>query len=579
MNVKTRPDDMVSDAALPEARAAVDDVADFSGEETGTFSPVAHLCNGILNAVSDLGGVPDPVQQTIAACIADILATFTEAERKVSTAKQKISLLKSNLRRAKDEIANLRKARFGQSSEKSVANHSDDDDLFDDYDGDDLDADEKPQELVKGRRARKLPSNIETRVFNHYPANRTCCTCGCEMQSIKSETATRIKIIPEHVVKIQDVYHTCACNRGRCKENKPAAGLAPYHIMRGRTLDLTVPVEAAVQKFYEHSTNYRFERRRQLEDLNVARSTVGRNIEYFAGKVGPICGAIHKYVESGKVAFMDETPLRVQNSTKEEKGKCDTGYLWAFSRDESGWNPDAHPAVYFHYAQTRSGSVAKELLANASVEFLQTDGYVGYRALFEATGSNQSLARAGCIAHARRKFVEAHTASKSPLARRIITYFKKIYYVEEEIRGCPPSVREAARQEKSLPIMLKMRADLVANAPIAEGNVKTAINYVLKSWDDFQRFIFDGRIEIDSNSIERCMRSIALSKKNSLFAGSHKAAKVWAIYYTLFETARMNGVNPRSYLNWVAREIESNRGDLDYSQLMPWHCPVGRVTG
>jgi transposase len=140
-------------------------------------------------------------------------------------------------------------------------------------------------------------------------------------------------------------------------------------------------------------------------------------------------------------------------------------------------------------------------------------------------------------------------------------------------------VREAARQEKSLPLMLQIRDDMLKHVAVAEGKVRTAINYAQKSWDDLQRFIFDGRIEIDSNSIERCMRGIALSKKNSLFAGSHDAAKVWAIYYTLFETARMNGVNPRSYLNWVVIEIERHRGKLDHSQLMPWHCPVGRVTG
>ncbi|MDR5654734.1 IS66 family transposase [Ruixingdingia sedimenti] len=108
-------------------------------------------------------------------------------------------------------------------------------------------------------------------------------------------------------------------------------------------------------------------------------------------------------------------------------------------------------------------------------------------------------------------------------------------------------------------------------------SLKKAINYALKAFEPLQRFIFDGRIEIDNNAVERCMRGIALTKKNSLFAGNNEAAKVWAIYCSLIESARLNGVNPRRYLNWVVEQIEANKGDVDYRSLLPWHCPVGRT--
>ncbi len=96
--------------------------------------------------------------------------------------------------------------------------------------------------------------------------------------------------------------------------------------------------------------------------------------------------------------------------------------------------------------------------------------------------------------------------------------------------------------------------------------------------DDGSAFVFDGRLEIDSNAVERCIRGIALTKKNSLFAGPHETAEVWATYYSLIESARLNKVNPRSYLNWVVQEIERTRGEVDYGQLMPWHCPAGSTT-
>jgi len=81
----------------------------------------------------------------------------------------------------------------------------------------------------------------------------------------------------------------------------------------------------------------------------------------------------------------------------------------------------------------------------------------------------------------------------------------------------------------------------------------------------------------DNNPVERCIRGIALTKKNSLFAGNHDAAEVWAVYYSLIKSARLNRVNPRSYLNWVVGEIESSKGETDYGKLMPWHCPVGKI--
>jgi len=154
---------------------------------------------------------------------------------------------------------------------------------------------------------------------------------------------------------------------------------------------------------------------------------------------------------------------------------------------------------------------------------------------------------------------------------------RKMYAVEKAARGLPPEARTAMRQERTLPVLAEIRAELLKAEHGAQGTLKKAVNYTLKAFDALQRFAFDGRLEIDNNPIERCIRGIALTKKNSLFAGSHDAAQVWAVYYSLIESARLNRINPRSYLNWVVGEIERNQGDVDLSTLMPWHCPVGQI--
>ena len=300
------------------------------------------------------------------------------------------------------------------------------------------------------------------------------------------------------------------------------------------------------------------------------------NIIHVANFLAPLVEEFTNHVRSGYAAHMDETPLRV---LAPGKGKCDTGYIWVVCRDERRWDPDARPAVIYRYAPSRAGAVAKEMLTDAAIRFLHTDGYAVYNGLRKAEGANDGIYIVRCWAHARRKFHEAHIATKSPLAARIVKLIKKMYKVEAAISGLPPEEREAQRKEKSLPVLNEIHAELTRNEDLADGALKRAINYTLKAFDGLRRFIFDGRLEIDNNAVERRIRGIALTKKNSLFAGNHDAAKVWATYYTLIESARLNSVNPRSYLSWVIGEIERTHGDVDYGTLMPWHCPIGHIAG
>lgn len=141
----------------------------------------------------------------------------------------------------------------------------------------------------------------------------------------------------------------------------------------------------------------------------------------------------------------------------------------------------------------------------------------------------------------------------------------------------PAAALAALRRAKSLPIIGEIRTELARHEARAQGELKKAINYTLRAFDALERFAFDGRLEIDNNPVDRCMRLIALAKKNSLFAGTHEAAGAWAVYYSLIESARLNRLNPRAYLNWVVGEIERSGGDVDHSLLLPWHCPVGKI--
>ena len=537
---------------------------------SGKLSPIGLLCDGILSAVNAAPSLPDSARMAIGTQVSGILSMFSAAENRVETAKKQIRDLRKDMRALKERLAVLNQEHFGTSSERCL-------DFDADLDFVDEDPDEEDEEEVKakGKGARKIPKDIKVTRVDHYPEDMTCCTCGCQMKSIKAEERVgSFQIIPEHVVVVKDVYHTCACNRGICKENKPVAAKATKFIMRGRGVETGLIVEAAAQKFFESTATYRMERRFANSNINLTRQAIGKNVAHLSRFLRPVCEELLEYIRSGSVAHMDETPLRIQAPGT---GTSDTGYLWAICRDERRWNPDTHPAVYYEYAPTRSGAVAEGLLAGSLIEYLETDGYAGYNRLFRAEGTNRPMTAVRCWAHARRKFHETLKATGSGLAGRVRSKINKLNKIERMVIGLPAEARLAIRQEQSLPILDEIHAELLRAEGRAHGELKKAVNYTLNAFDALRRFVFDGRLEIDNNPIERCMRLIALAKKNSIGAGSHEAAQVWAIFYTLIESARLNRVNPRAYLNWVVGEIERSGGEIDHTMLMPWHCPVGRL--
>ncbi|WP_323715874.1 IS66 family transposase [Paracoccus aminovorans] len=368
---------------------------------SGKLSPIGLLCDGILSAINTAPSLPESARVAIGTQVSGILSMFSLAENRVETAKKQIRDLRKDVRALKERLAVLNQEHFGTSSERSLDS---DTDLG--IWNEDPDEEDEQEEAVKakGKGARKIPKDIKIRRVDHYPEDMTCCTCGCQMKSIKAEERVgSFQIVPEHVVLVKDVYHTCACNRDICKDNKPVAAKATKFIMRGRGVETGLIVEAATQKFFESNATYRMERRMAYDKINLSRQTIGRNIIHLSRFLRPVCEELLEYIRSGSVAHMDETPLRIQAPGT---GKSDTGYLWAICRDERRWNPDTHPAVYYEYAPTRAGEVAERLLSGSLIEYLQTDGYAGYNRLFRTDGTNHPMTPVRCWAHARRKFHE-----------------------------------------------------------------------------------------------------------------------------------------------------------------------------
>ncbi len=260
------------------------------------------------------------------------------------------------------------------------------------------------------------------------------------------------------------------------------------------------------------------------------------------------------------------------------RGRTKTCQFWAHAVDDRPWSGPSPPAVAYVFADGRGkGKIAAQLVDYAGI--LQVDGYVAYKSLAKDVREAGAIRLAFCLAHARRRFVKVYKTTKSPFAQEVIERIAAIYAIEESVRGTSAEIRLAARKNETGPLMaeLKMRLtgvlkDISSKSPLAE-----AINYTLGHWDGLNVFLTDGRVEVDTNTVERSMRPIALGRKNSLFSGSEGGAESWAILASLLNTAKLNGLDPQTYLCDVLERIVSGRTkNHQLHELLAWNWKAAR---
>ena len=194
------------------------------------------------------------------------------------------------------------------------------------------------------------------------------------------------------------------------------------------------------------------------------------------------------------------------------------------------------------------------------------DGYTG----FNRVGA---VELAFCWAHVRRKFFDFHHATGSPIAADALRRIAELYRIEERIRGRSSDQRASSRRAESRPLIDAMKSWLEGELGrvSAKSTLAEAIRYALRHWKGLGLFLNDGRVEIDSNTVERTIRPIKLGAKNHLFAGSDGGAESWAVVVSLIQTAKLNDVEPFAYLRDVLEHIVSGKTKAnELGSLLPW---------
>ena len=425
-----------------------------------------------------------------------------------------------------------------------------------------------------------------TRIVHPTPTSCACCG-GTRLSRLGEDITETLEVVPRSWKVIQHVREKVSCRDCETICQAPA----PFHVVPRGWAGPSLLAMILFEKYGQHQPLNRQAERYAREGVDLSLSTLADQVGHCAVALAPLVQRLKACVMNAERLHGDDTTVPVL-----AKGKTDVGRSWVYVRDDRPFGGTGPPAALFYYSRDRAGSHAREHLEGWS-GVLQADAYSGYNKLYAADRQPAPILEAACWSHGRRKFfvladIEAAARAKakrekkpvlvSPLALEAVRRIDALFEIERAINGKSPEERLAARHEHSAPLVAELeawmrshRAKLSSNNKVAE-----AMDYMLKRWASFARFLEDGRVCLTNNAAERALRGIALGRKSWLFAGSDRGGQRAAIMYSLIVTAKMNDIDPQAWLaDVLARIADHPASKLD--ELLPWNwklsAPLSKV--
>jgi len=405
------------------------------------------------------------------------------------------------------------------------------------------------------------------------PAPESCPCCGSTKLSKLGEDATEtLEVIPRQWKVIQTVREKFSCRECETITQPPA----PFHVTPRGFAGPNLLAMILFEKFGQHQPLNRQSERYRREGIDLSVSTLADQVGACATALQPLYGLIERHVFAAERLHGDDTTVPIL-----AKGKTVTGRIWAYVRDDRPFGGRAPPAALYYASRDRKQEhPARHLCGFTGI--LQADAYSGYNELYDSSRAQGPITSALCWAHARRQFFEladiAVNARRgrnatviSPIALEAVRRIDGLFDIERSINGQSAEQRLRIRKEQSASLLASLEAWLreqrsrLSNA----SSVAKPMDYMLRRWDRFTRFIDDGRICLTNNAAERALRGFALGRKSWLFAGSERGADRAAVMTTLIMTAKLNGVDPQAWLaDVLARMAEQPVRRL--ADFLPW---------
>lgn len=432
--------------------------------------------------------------------------------------------------------------------------------------------------LAASRRAARkvnrghLPAHLPREEIVIDPPNKACPCCGGDLHVIGEDRSERLDKVPAKYRVIVTRRPKYACRQCEKTGADDTAGIiqaaAPARLIEGGLPTEVLVADVVVSKYAWHLPLYRQAQMMAAEGIEIDRSTLAHWVGFAAFELMPLYDRLVANLKTSTKLFADETRCPVLDPGR---GKTKAGYLWALARDDRPWGGSDPPAVAYMYAPGRGAEHAVRHLAGFSGT-LQVDGYVAYKQLTDANRAGGPLVLAHCWSHFRRLFYDIAKGGNAPIASEVLARIAALYAIDEEIRGRSADERRAIRQARMKPLVDKLEVWLKQQLDrLSKGStLAKEIRYGLNHWAGLCRFLDDGRIEIDSNTVERSIRGIALNRKNALFAGNDEGAANWAAIASLIETCKLNAVNPHAWLADTLSKLVNRWPASRIEQLMPW---------
>jgi transposase len=537
-----------------------------------------------------MAAAADDLPDNIDALKAALLAERDRAARvavELAVAQAKASDDQALIAHQRLQIAKLTRELYGQHSERSVR-------LLDQMElaFEELESSATEDELAAERAAAKT-TNVVAFIRKrparqpfpeHLPRERVvepgpsaCQCCGsARLRKLGEDVTETLEVIPRQWKVIQHVREKFTCRD--CEKISQAP--APFHVIARGWAGPSLLAMILFEKYGQHQPLNRQAERYVREGVPLSLSTLADQVGACCAVLSPLIARIEAHVFAAERLHGDDTTVPVL-----AKGKTDLARCWVYVRDDRPFGGRAPPAAMFYYSRDRSGEHPVRHLAGYA-GILQADAYGGYNKLYEADRRPGAITEAGCWVHARRPFfvladIAANARRKaqgktagvvSPLALQAVRRIDALFEIERSINGDNAERRRAVRQELSAPLVTDLERWLREHRPkLSRGNdLAKAMDYVLKRWPAFTRFLNDGRVCLSNNAAERALRGIALGRKSWLFAGSDRGGQRAAAMYSLIITAKLNDIDPQAWLADVLARIAAHPAH-DIDALLPWN--------
>jgi transposase len=410
---------------------------------------------------------------------------------------------------------------------------------------------------------RPLPESLPRETLIHATACQ-CPECGTEMNALGEDVAEVLEYVPSHFKVIRHVRPKRSCPK--CQKIVQAE--APTRPIARGLAGPGLLAHVLVSKYCDHLPLYRQSQIYAREGIDLDRSTLADWVGSASSLLEPLVAAISRHVLQADKVHADDTPVPVLCPGR---GTTRQGRLWTYVRDDRPAGIEMPPAVWLAYSPDRKGEHPRRHLQDFT-GILQADGYAGFDKLYNEADPDHPIKEAACWAHVRRKFYDIQVATDSPVASEALARIGELYGIEADIRGQLAAARQQVRQARAGPKLVDLHQWLITTVKqlSKKSDLAGAIHYALARWKALTRYRDDGRIEIDNNAAERALRAVALGRKNYLFAGADCGGERAAAIYSLIGTAKLNDIDPESYLRFVLTHIPDHPINR-ITDLLPWN--------